>query len=178
MKTLKELTQERDALIAASAQFQNDDEQKKKARTRVEYLNEIIPYLEKEPRQEFVEKMLEEAERKTQVLDGGFMLWCDNHPEYKNLPPAEVTTLFEKEMNYKQIKKHIKNLRFILANTHHVAIYKGKEVVIDFAKDKKEEFKIACMRIFDNNADGIVICPDGKKYQIIKGSKKAKRIAA
>lgn len=61
------------------------------------------------------------------------------------------------------------------ANNHHIAEYNGKSVIIDYC-DRKREFKIACMRIIDNMANGIVICPDGKKYIVNQNSRMAKLI--
>jgi hypothetical protein len=59
---------------------------------------------------------------------------------------------------------------------HHIAEYNGKRVVMDYIQNPKEEFKYACMRIIDNGADGIVYCPDGKKYEVTQKSRKAKLI--
>jgi len=68
-------------------------------------------------------------------------------------------------------------------NKHHIAVYNNKEVVMDYVKNPKEEFKYACMRIYDNlgtgptpTDKGYVICPDGKKYEISRDSKKAKLV--
>lgn len=58
---------------------------------------------------------------------------------------------------------------------HHIAEYNGKQVVMDYVSPK-EEFKYACMRIIDNGANGIVICPDGKRYEVTQSSRKAKLI--
>lgn len=59
---------------------------------------------------------------------------------------------------------------------HHVAFYNGKRVVMDYIRNPKDEFKFACMRIVDNGANGIVVCPNGKKYEVTQNSKKAKLI--
>jgi hypothetical protein len=61
---------------------------------------------------------------------------------------------------------------------NHIAQYNGKEVNMNYAecKDMKEEFKRACMRIVDNAQEGIVICPNGKRYFISRSSRKAKLI--
>lgn len=59
---------------------------------------------------------------------------------------------------------------------HHKAIYNGKIVLMDYIRNPKDEFKYACMRIIDNGADGIVICPNGEMYEVTQKSKKAKRI--
>jgi hypothetical protein len=59
---------------------------------------------------------------------------------------------------------------------HHVAVYNGKTVVMDYIKNPKDEFKFACMRIIDNNASGIVITPKGKRYEVTQGSRTAKLI--
>lgn len=59
---------------------------------------------------------------------------------------------------------------------HYIAVYNGKEVVMDYISNFKDEFKYACMRIIDNGADGIVIAPDGKKWKVSQSSRKAKLI--
>lgn len=59
---------------------------------------------------------------------------------------------------------------------HHLAVYNGKVVSMDYIKNPKDEFKYACMRIIDNGANGTVICPDGKQYEVTQSSKKAKLI--
>ncbi len=61
---------------------------------------------------------------------------------------------------------------------NHIAVYNGKEVVIDYV-DPKNEFKRACQRIQDNikaGDKGFVITPDGLKYEISSGSRKAKLV--
>ena len=57
---------------------------------------------------------------------------------------------------------------------HHVIYYNGQRVVMDYIRNPKEEFKYACMRIIDNGADGIVVCPDGTQYEVTQKSRKAK----
>ncbi len=62
---------------------------------------------------------------------------------------------------------------------HHIAVYNGKEVTIDYVEDKKREFKVACMRVRDNippGAKGYVVTPSGKKYEISWSSKLAKPV--
>ena len=62
---------------------------------------------------------------------------------------------------------------------HHIAIYNGKEVLIDYVSDPKREFQIACYRVRDNipnGAVGYVLTPDGKKYEISTTSRKAKLV--
>lgn len=61
---------------------------------------------------------------------------------------------------------------------HHIAVYNGKSVLMDYIKDPKNEFASACMRIIDNGANGIVICPNGQKYEVTQGSKKAKLLTS
>ena len=61
---------------------------------------------------------------------------------------------------------------------HHLAVYNGKIVSMDYIKNPKDQFKFACMRIRDNGAEGVVICPNGKKYEITQSSKMAKLIEA
>ena len=58
---------------------------------------------------------------------------------------------------------------------HHIAEYNGKQVVMDYVP-KEREFKMACLRILDNGFDGVVICLDGKRYAVNRGSKTAKLI--
>ena len=65
-------------------------------------------------------------------------------------------------------------------NKHHIAMYNNKEVVIDYVKNPKDEFKVACQRIYDNLGTGptptdvgYVLCPDGKKYEISRTNKRA-----
>jgi len=60
---------------------------------------------------------------------------------------------------------------------HHTAEYNGKVVCMAYV-EPKEEFKYACMRIIDNGANGIVITPDGKRYEVNQSSRKAKLIRA
>lgn len=64
-----------------------------------------------------------------------------------------------------------------MSNKHHIAEYNGKQVIMDYVPNPKEEFKYACMRIIDNGADGIVTCPNGKRYEVTQKSKKAKLIS-
>ncbi len=59
---------------------------------------------------------------------------------------------------------------------NHLAVYNGKVVSMDYIKNPKDQFKYACMRIIDNGANGIVICPNGDKYEVNQNSKKAKLI--
>jgi len=59
---------------------------------------------------------------------------------------------------------------------HHLAVYNGKVVSMDYIKNMKDEFKFACMRIIDNGANGIVICPDGRQFEVNQSSKMAKLI--
>jgi hypothetical protein len=61
-------------------------------------------------------------------------------------------------------------------SVHHIAEYNNKQVSMDYIKDPKEQFRFACMRIIDNGFDGIVICPNGDRYEVIKKSRKAKLI--
>jgi hypothetical protein len=59
---------------------------------------------------------------------------------------------------------------------NHLAVYNGKVVSMDYIKNPKEQFKYACMRIIDNGANGIVICPNGEQYEVTQNTKKAKLI--
>ena len=62
---------------------------------------------------------------------------------------------------------------------HHIAVYNGKRVSMDYISNPKEEFKFACMRIQDNikaGDKGIVITPTGRIYEIRSGSRTAKLI--
>jgi hypothetical protein len=69
--------------------------------------------------------------------------------------------------------------------THHVAIYNGKRVVVaekrELGETRKKwstrEFKRAAMRVNDNlptGGKGIVVAPDGKRYEITNGKRSAK----
>ena len=63
--------------------------------------------------------------------------------------------------------------------THHVAVYNGKRVSMDYISNPKDEFKFACMRVRDNikiGDKGIVITPSGRIYEISHSSKMAKLI--
>ena len=59
---------------------------------------------------------------------------------------------------------------------HTQAIYNGKTVTMDYIKNPKDEFKFACMRIIDNGTNGVVVTPDGKRYEVTQNSRKAKLI--
>ncbi len=61
-------------------------------------------------------------------------------------------------------------------NKHHIAIYNGKSVIMDYIDNPKHEFKYACMRIIDNGASGIVVCPNGKRYEVNQSNRTAKLI--
>jgi hypothetical protein len=63
-----------------------------------------------------------------------------------------------------------------ITQKHHIASYNGKNVVMDYIDNPKQEFRYACMRIIDNGANGIVICPDGKRYEVLQSTKTAKLI--
>lgn len=56
---------------------------------------------------------------------------------------------------------------------HHVAVYNGREVSMDYIANPKDEFKFACQRIIDNGASGVVVCPDGKRYAVSQSNRKA-----
>ena len=62
---------------------------------------------------------------------------------------------------------------------HHIAVYGGKRVVIDYVADPKREFSVAAMRVHDNlgaGEIGHVITPAGKRYEISRASRKAKLV--
>ena len=64
---------------------------------------------------------------------------------------------------------------------HHIAIYNDKEVVIDYVKDPKMEFHIACMRVQDNlprGGVGFVVAPNGARYEITEGKRTVKLVLA
>jgi hypothetical protein len=66
------------------------------------------------------------------------------------------------------------------ASKHHVAIYNGKEVTIDYEPDAKQEFRVAAQRVRDNleaGDKGYVLAPDGKRYEITRDSKMAKLVS-
>jgi hypothetical protein len=54
---------------------------------------------------------------------------------------------------------------------HHVAVYNGKAVSMGYAGGN--QFRVAGMRIADNNASGYVVTPNRKVYAIGKGKKTA-----
>ena len=57
---------------------------------------------------------------------------------------------------------------------HHVAVYNGKRVVMDYIANPKDEFKRACQRIGDTGFSGHVECPNGDIYDVSQSSKAAK----
>lgn len=62
---------------------------------------------------------------------------------------------------------------------HHIALYNGREVVIDYVDDPKREFGVAAMRVRDNLAtggEGYVRTPDDKWFLITTTSKMAKKV--
>lgn len=59
---------------------------------------------------------------------------------------------------------------------HHLAVYNGKAVPMDYITNPKEQFKRAAQRIVDNGASGHVVTPDGKVYAVGGGSKSAKLV--
>jgi hypothetical protein len=59
---------------------------------------------------------------------------------------------------------------------HHVAIYNGKRVVMDYV-GPGEQFQFAAQRIADNGAEGVVVAPDGNRWEVTQGSRKAKLIS-
>ncbi len=58
----------------------------------------------------------------------------------------------------------------------HYALYNEKAIPVDYVKDKNKEFNRAAMRIRDNGAEGFVVTPDGKVYQVSQSNKTAKLI--
>jgi len=58
---------------------------------------------------------------------------------------------------------------------HHVAIYNGKEVVIE-KPTSGEEFKSAAMRINDNAKEGVIRTPGGKYFHVSKSFRMARPI--
>ena len=61
---------------------------------------------------------------------------------------------------------------------HHIAVYNGKVVVMDYIANPRDEFKRAAQRIADNGAEGFVITPAGEVFTITRSSRKAKRASA
>lgn len=43
-------------------------------------------------------------------------------------------------------------------------------------KEEREQFKLGCMRIIDNNFDGFVKSPSGKIYQVSRNNRSAKLV--
>jgi superfamily II DNA or RNA helicase len=63
---------------------------------------------------------------------------------------------------------------------HHVAIYGGKEVVVDYVPDPRREFSVAAMRVNDNlptGKTGLVVTPKGQYFLITEGKRTSQLIA-
>lgn len=58
---------------------------------------------------------------------------------------------------------------------HHVAVYNGKLVPMDYVPSPKQEFMIAAFRIADNGFEGHVITPKGEVFFIPKGEARKNR---
>lgn len=64
-----------------------------------------------------------------------------------------------------------------LERKHHQVHYSGKTVTIDYVTDPKREWSIACMRVQDDAGEGYVLTPKGEVFQLVKGSRSARRVA-
>jgi hypothetical protein len=61
---------------------------------------------------------------------------------------------------------------------HHIAVFNGREVTIDYVP-RDQEFRVACQRVRDNleaGNTGIVIAPNGKRYEISTNSRTARLV--
>lgn len=88
--------------------------------------------------------------------------------------PAEQITAQLELNGYFRIAKAVEQ-----ALTHHIAIYNGKEVIIDYVADPKREFAVAAMRVQDNlkaGQSGYVKTPKGETFIITYGKKQALRV--
>ncbi len=108
MKTAREVEKEIDDLIVSGKS--SDEKERKKITERVKWLMPILMYLEANPSEQFVDIELRKAENKMKAINSRFV------------PPDNVTgkvvgelrATFNKEYGVLAIKKHIKNLKFIL----------------------------------------------------------------
>lgn len=108
MLTQKKLISKIDGLFKeASLLSSGDSKEKKKIKSRIAYLKQILNYLRTNPTEEFVKKSLEDQEQFLKVINDRF----------EALPAVtwkEAKKAHEDKYGVANIKKHIKNLKFIL----------------------------------------------------------------
>lgn len=81
--------------------------------SRVAFLRSVSNYLESEPRQEFVEKQLQDLQNKVKLIGEGFQEFLDCRPK-DNKDNKQIKAEYNSQMGLNHINKQIKILNYIL----------------------------------------------------------------
>lgn len=115
MKTIQQIQQEIDELVAELNQLEEKD--KKKGVGRLVTLREMKMYMETEPREQFI---LDEIELHEAYIDKCNEAWENKYPKEKieKLSPSVVSKIkkeFFKDLGIEASKIKIKNLRYLIS---------------------------------------------------------------
>jgi len=126
MKTLQEITTEitelekygkeiySDKRTAIGADVKKLERLYKSTGTRLSFLKIVQKYLLSEPRQEFVQKQMNDLLRRKKLIEDGFESWVNLQPKNTSKVDAEWQAEYYALNDMKTIKSQIKTLTFIL----------------------------------------------------------------
>ena len=112
MKTKQQLRDQINDIINSMNPFEETERTLKKARRRISFLYQCSLYLETNPNESFVDSQLKQCLNKLAVIHDRFPTWYQNNPAMQNVPNPR--TIYNREMNVRQIKTQAATLAFIL----------------------------------------------------------------
>lgn len=89
--------------------------QARRAKKKIEYLNQCLLYLSTDPSETFIKREINRISNQIETAYASIESWLSSQKiAVKKLPEEKRKRLFEKEAGIPKLRKHLKNLKFLL----------------------------------------------------------------
>lgn len=115
MKTLEQVKKEKQELMVFLSESKSSGEKlKSKDKKRLEFLQMVILYLERNPEKAYLEKELKRVSELKEQLESRFEEWLKNTPNPKQKTRSVRVRQFEKESGVALLSKQRSTIKYIL----------------------------------------------------------------